>query len=205
MDKVYKIIDLITPIVKKTGRIDLISYFSQNNSEVEFEQVYYELKDSLYFDVTENSTKDSPKGNLLIMPNSNTYRYSSYEEYLNSSNPQKMFVAHNYVFQNSQIAAVGENATSSNNTFQQSNVVTPIDINLDELRTQLLQLKESLITNAKTADDFNSIGKIVEAQAELEKGNNDKVLQYLKQSGKWVLNRAEEIGVGYVIELISKM
>lgn len=203
MDKVYKIIDLITPLVKKSGYMDLMNLFSQISSEVEFEQIYYELKDSLYFDISDLNTQDGI--NLSISPNANTYRYPTYEEYLNSSNPQKMFVAHNYVFQNSQIAAVGENATSSNNTFQQSNVVTPIDINLDELRTQLLQLKESLITNAKTADDFNSIGKIVEAQAELEKGNNDKVLQYLKQSGKWVLNRAEEIGVGYVIELITKM
>lgn len=36
MDKVYKTIDLITPLVKKLGYIDLINLFSQINSEVEF-------------------------------------------------------------------------------------------------------------------------------------------------------------------------
>ena len=116
-----------------------------------------------------------------------------------------MVFENKYEINHSQIGAIGENAISSNNTFQQSNSVVPIDINLDELRAQLSLLKESLITNAKTADDFNSIGKIVDAQKELENGNSDRVLQYLKQSGKWVLNRAQEIGVGYVIELITKM
>lgn len=37
MDKVYKTIDLITPLVMKLGYIDLINLFSQINSEVEFE------------------------------------------------------------------------------------------------------------------------------------------------------------------------
>ena len=203
MDKVYKTIDSITPLVKKLGYMDLINLFSQINSEAEFEQIYYELKDSSYFEISDLNSKDGI--NLSISPNSNTYRYSTYEEYLNSSNPQKIFVRHNnYVFPNAQIGAVGENAISSNNTFQQSNSVVSIDIDLDELRTQLSLLKDSLITIAKTADDFNSIGKIVDAQKELEIGNADKVLQYLKQSGKWVLDRAQEIGVGYVIELITK-
>jgi hypothetical protein len=202
MDKVYKTIDLITPLVKKAGAISLINAFSQINSEVEFEQVYYELKDSSYFDITENSNKDFD--DLLIIPNANTYRYSLYEKYYKNSNPLKMPVEIKYEFNHSQIGAVGENATSSNNTFQQSNSVLPMDINLDELKIQLAQLKDSLISNAKTADDFNSIGKIAEAQIELENGNKDKMLQYLKQSSKWVLNRAQEIGVGYVIELITK-
>ena len=72
-----------------------------------------------------------------------------------------MVFENKYEFNHSQIGVVGENAISSNNTFQQSNSVVPIDINLDELRTQLSLLKESLITNAKTADDFNSIGKLL--------------------------------------------
>lgn len=203
MDKVYKTIDLITPLVKKLGYVDLINLFSQINSEVEFEQIYYELKDSSYFDISDLNTKDGI--NLSIRPNANTYRYSSYEVYLDNSNPLKMVFENKYEINHSQIGAIGENAISSNNTFQQSNSVVPIDINLDELRAQLSLLKESLITNAKTTDDFNSIGKIVDAQKELENGNSDRVLQYLKQSGKWVLNRAQEIGVGYVIELITKM
>lgn len=36
MDKVYKTIDLITPLVKKLEYMDLINLFSQINSEVEF-------------------------------------------------------------------------------------------------------------------------------------------------------------------------
>lgn len=187
----------------KLGYADLINLFSQINSEVEFEQIYYELKDSSYFDISDLDTKDGI--NLSIRPNANTCRYSSYEVYLDNSNPLKMVFENKYEINHSQIGSIGENAISSNNTFQQSNSVVPIDINLDELRTQLSLLKESLITNAKTAGDFNSIGKIVDAQKELENGNSDKMLQYLKQSGKWVLNRAQEIGVGYVIELITKM
>ena len=202
MDKVYKTIDLITPLVKKAGATSLNYLFSQINNEVEFEQVYYELKDSSYFEITVINNKDFD--DLWILPNSNTYRYSSYEEYCKHFNPLKMIVENKYEFHNSQIGVVGENATSSNNIFQQSNSV-PIDINLDKLRTQLSQLKESLITNAKTADNFSSISKIVEAQTELEKGNHDKVVQYLKQSGKWVLERAQEIGVGTIIELINNM
>lgn len=107
-----------------------------------------------------------------------------------------MVVENKYEFHNSQIGAVGENASSSNNTFQQFNSAIPINFDLDELRSQLLQLKENLILNAKTAEDFKSIAKIVEAQTELENGHNSKMLEYLKQSGKWVLSRAQEIGGG---------
>ena len=202
MDKVYKTIDLITPLVKSAGATSLINLFSQINSEVEFEQIYYELKDSSYFDVSDCGTKDGI--NLWVKPNSNSYRYPFYEEFLKQSNPLKMVVENKYEFHNSQIGAVGENASSSNNTFQQSNSLIPIDFNIDELRSQLSQLKESLISSAKTAEDYNSIGKIAEAQIELENGNNDKMLQYLKQTSEWVLSRAQEIGVGYVIELITK-
>lgn len=202
MDKVYKAIDLIMPLVKSAGVTDLNNLFHHINSEVDFDQIYYELKDSSYFDVSDCSTVGWK--NLLIKPNSNTYRYSFYEEYLKQSNPLKMVIENKYEFHDSQIGAVGENASSSNNTFQQSNSAIPIDFDLDELRSQLLQLKENLILNAKIGEDFNSIAKIKEAQTELENGNNSKMLDYLKQSGKWVLSRAQEIGVGVIVELITK-
>lgn len=75
MDKVYKAIDLIAPLVKNVGVTSLTNLFSHISSEVEFEQIYYELKDSSYFEVSDCSTKDG--NNLWIKPNSNTYRYSS--------------------------------------------------------------------------------------------------------------------------------
>jgi hypothetical protein len=202
MDEVYKAIDLITPLVKSAGVTDLNNLFSQINSPVDFNQIYYELKDSSYFDVSYCGNKD--RNNLRIEPNRNTYRYTSYEDFLKQSNPLKMIIENKYEFHNSQIGAVGENASSSNNTFQQSNSVIPIDFDLRELRSQLFQLKENLILNAKTGENFNSIAKIVEAQKELENGNNSKMLEYLKQSGEWVLGIAKDISVGVIVELITK-
>lgn len=67
MDKVYKTIDLITPLVMKLGYVDLIYLFSQIKSEVKFEKIYYELKDSPYFNISDLNTKDGI--NLSISPN----------------------------------------------------------------------------------------------------------------------------------------
>jgi len=51
----------------KLGYVDLINLFSQIKSEVKFEQIYYELKDSSYFDISDLNTKDGI--NLSIRPN----------------------------------------------------------------------------------------------------------------------------------------
>ncbi|MCB1177414.1 MAG: hypothetical protein KDK36_07540, partial [Leptospiraceae bacterium] len=58
------------------------------------------------------------------------------------------------VFKNSQIGAVGSNATSSNNTFQQINYNVPEDLDFEKLNGQLGQLRESLAANAKTPEEF---------------------------------------------------
>ena len=201
MDKVYKTIDLITPLVKNAGATNLINLFSQINSEVEFNQIYYELKDSSYFDVPDCGIKDGI--NLWIRPNSNTYKYSFYEEFLNQSNPLKMIVENKYEFHNSQIGAVGENAVSTFNTFQQNNSSISNTINIEELQAQLAFLRENLLSKAKLPEDYIAIGKVAAAEKAFSEKDEKSALKHLKDSGKWVFDTAKEILVGVVVELIN--
>ena len=205
MNHTYKTIDLITPLIKKAGFGDLKFFLSQVYSDVEFNQIFYELKTSNYFEVQDCSTKDG--SNLLLRPNSETYSFATYEEYRKNLNQQlspNVYLGDTVSIHNSQVGAIGANAISTNNTFTQDNYSIYNTINIEELQAQLAFLRENLLSKAKLPEDYIAIGRIAEAQIALKENDNNKAIRYLKESGKWVFEIAKEIGVGVVVELLTK-
>lgn len=108
------------------------------------------------------------------------------------------------VFKNSQIGAVGSNATSSNNSFQQINYSVPEDLDFDKLHGQLGKLRENLASKAKSPEEFKAIGEVAEAEIASKEKDGNKVVKHLKGAGKWVFDTAKDIGVDIVTELIKK-
>ena len=107
-------------------------------------------------------------------------------------------------FNNSQIGAVGSNAISKNNSFQQMNYNVPEDLDFGKLHGQLGKLRENLATKAKSPEEFKAIGEVAEAELASKEKNGNKVVKHLKDAGSWVFDTAKDIGVDIVTELIKK-
>jgi hypothetical protein len=108
------------------------------------------------------------------------------------------------IINNSQIGAVGSNANSTNNKFQQNNYSLPENLDFDSLSQELKKLKDSLKSNAESPIEFKAIGEVAEAENAAKKKDGNKVIQHLLNGGKWVLNTAKDIGVEVVAELINR-
>jgi hypothetical protein len=108
------------------------------------------------------------------------------------------------IINNSQVGAVGSNAKSFKNKFEQNNYTLPDNINFDLLSQELNKLKNNLKSNAESPEEFKAISEVVEAENAAKKKDGNKVVQHLLNGGKWVLNTAKDIGVEVVAELINK-
>lgn len=108
------------------------------------------------------------------------------------------------IFNKSQIGAVGSNAKSTKNKFQQNNYSFPENLNFEDLSNQLSKLKDSLKSKANTAEEFKAISEVAEAETAAKSKDGNKVVKHLLNGGKWVLNTAKDIGVEVVAELINK-
>jgi len=82
----------------------------------------------------------------------------------------------------------------------------PENYDYDKLAEQLEQLKLAL--KSKIDDDFpehyEETSKVVNAEKMAREKNGNKILEYLKKTGSWVLNIAKEIGVPLVTEILKK-
>lgn len=108
------------------------------------------------------------------------------------------------IINNSQVGAVGSNAKSTKNIFEQNNYTLPDNINFDLLSQELSKLKNNLKSNAESSEEFKAISEVAEAENAAKKKDANKVVQHLLNGGKWVLNTAKDIGVEVVAELINK-
>lgn len=108
------------------------------------------------------------------------------------------------VFNNSQIGAVGSNATASNNAFQQISYSFPENFDFEKLNGQLTTLRENLATKARLPEEFKAISEVAEAELASKEKDGNKVVKHLKDAGKWVFDTAKDIGVDIVTELIKK-
>ncbi len=127
------------------------------------------------------------------------FKNSNYQTIIN-----ELIMGDKNVFKNSQIGAVGSNAKSSKNKFQQNIYSLPENIDYNSLSSELNVLKNELTTKAKTADEFKAISEVVEAETASKAKEGNKVIQHLINGGKWVFNTAKDIGVEVVAELINK-
>ena len=110
----------------------------------------------------------------------------------------------NYNINKSQVGAVGPKAKSVKNKFQQNNYSVPEKLDYDSLSNELARLKEALVTKANSAEDYQAIAEVAEAETASNKKDGSKVVQHLLTGGKWVFNTAKDIGVEVVAELINK-
>jgi len=108
------------------------------------------------------------------------------------------------IFNNSQIGAVGSNAKSTKNKFQQNNYSLPDDLNFELLSKELKKLKKNLKDKANSSKEFGALSEVAKAQTAAKDENGNKVVQHLLNGGKWVFNTAKDIGVSVVAELINR-
>jgi hypothetical protein len=96
--------------------------------------------------------------------------------------------------------AVGDNAQSSNNTF---NTWNQSGGDLKALAGELAQLRAELGKQAKSSEEFESATAIAKAEAAAQKGDGSSVFEHLKSAGKWALETATSIGIPVAIQAIK--
>ena len=94
------------------------------------------------------------------------------------------------------------------NDFEQHQQVNPFpdDFDYDELSKQLEKLLQHLqtIKNEPEANQLDSINNVIKADEAAKMKDGNKVMQFLKKVGSWVLDGAKEIGVKLAEEAILK-
>jgi len=94
-----------------------------------------------------------------------------------------------------QVGAQGPNAHAHDMTFNQIWQQNKDKLDVAALSKELLALRNSMQSEATTAEHFAEIGAVASAEIEAEKGNGAKALEALSKAGKWSLGVAEKIGV----------
>lgn len=94
-----------------------------------------------------------------------------------------------------QVGAQGPNAHAHDMTFNQIWQQNKDRLDVSALNQELLALRNSMQSEAKTAEHFAEIGAVASAEIEAGKGNGAKALEALSKAGKWSLGVAEKIGV----------
>lgn len=105
-----------------------------------------------------------------------------------------VYMKSKYEFHGGQYGAVGDQASATN--FTQVNQQTPDNLDLKTLALELAQLKNELISHAKTPEHFASIAEVVSAEQAADKGEREVALASLKKAGAWIWDVATKVGIG---------
>jgi len=108
-----------------------------------------------------------------------------------------------YNISGGQQGAVGDNATSTNNTFVQNNALAP-SVDLAVLANELEQLRASMRQEAKTPADDRAVAAVGEAQEAATKKDGAGVVKHLKAAGAWALDAATKIGVALATAVLKE-
>ncbi|MDN3548920.1 hypothetical protein [Mucilaginibacter aquaedulcis] len=108
-----------------------------------------------------------------------------------------------YNVSHSQVGAIGSNAKSDNNTFQQIQYNVPSDINYEELQKGLSKLKSAMKDEAQTSDQFSALQNVAMAEEHAAKKDGSSVVKFLKAGGQWAIDTATKVGISVVTELIK--
>jgi|GEM_PF-5137074 len=104
----------------------------------------------------------------------------------------------------SQIGAVGSNSQAMHNTFNQQINDLPENYDYERLSEQLLLLRNKLALDANSLEHYKALGEIANAEEASQKKDGKGVIKHVMTAGKWVFDKAQEIGVDIVTELIKK-
>ena len=95
-----------------------------------------------------------------------------------------------------QAGAVGPGSHSEHNTFNQIWSKSSHDLDLNQLATELTQLRTALALQATKPDEFVALGEVASAEKAAGSGDGPGALEHLKRAGGWVWDTATKIGVG---------
>ncbi|ANJ10388.1 ATP-binding protein [Streptomyces sp. BPPL-273] len=100
----------------------------------------------------------------------------------------------NYNFSGSQIGAVGDQASASNNTFQQFSATSGSD--LASLASELGKLSSALRQRPAEERDEAALAEIDAAAVAAAEGDEAKTRGHLARAGQWALTAATAVGAG---------
>jgi hypothetical protein len=101
----------------------------------------------------------------------------------------------------------GANSRVNINSIDRSYNVIGSPDELRELSLELTRLREALVSQAKSPDDYTMIGHVAQAEAAAIAGNEAKMapaLAALGNGAKWVLGTAKDIGVSLAVKVIEQ-
>ncbi len=107
-----------------------------------------------------------------------------------------------YNIQNSQIGAVGQNASATNITF--NSVQDVKSLNYVELQHELDRVLQHIAATGQNEVRRQQMQAVQEVIVVSKEGNGEKVQKALKALGGWLLDIAKEVGAQIVANLIVK-
>jgi len=105
------------------------------------------------------------------------------------------------IVKNSQGVIVSKDSTFHDVTISQNNQVVQFDYS--NLLKEVTELKMYLQSNPNSDDYSERMGSIVNLQKAVKKKNHDKILEILKESGKWILNYTRDLSLKIIPELLK--
>lgn len=75
---------------------------------------------------------------------------------------------------------------------------------LGALAQQLTTLRQTMMEEAKTADQVIAVGKIAEAEQAAQAKDAPKMMDSLKAAGQWALDVASRIGINLAVEVLKQ-
>jgi ferredoxin len=103
-----------------------------------------------------------------------------------------------------QAAAVGPNSVVHSSAINQVNYNIPADLDYSKLSEELFQLRKALTAKAVSSDHYNALGKVADAEEAAKAKDGSKVLEFLKEAGKWVMDGVKDISTDVLSDLIKK-
>ena len=101
-----------------------------------------------------------------------------------------------------QVGAVGREAKSEKNTFQQVSLNSSSD--LSKLAEELTLLLAGMKNQPDAIDHFEELTVVKQAQEAAQQQDKPKLLEHLKSAGQWTFKVATDIGVNLAAEVIKK-
>lgn len=122
--------------------------------------------------------------------------------FVNNFFTKEMFVGDQYNV-TGQVGAIGPNATSENNTFNQAFHHVASNIDLSKLATELSALRKSMRQEAFEIEHDQAIACIGSAEGAAKDQDGAGALKHLKSAGKWAFDVANKIGTTVAAKAIE--
>jgi hypothetical protein len=97
----------------------------------------------------------------------------------------------------------GRNVSMNDVNIRQSRMESG-KIDLGELARELATLRAEMKGQASSPEHDVAVGAVAQAEAEANKGDESKALEYLSSAGHWALDVATKIGVPLATEVLKK-